>query len=270
MQAVRHFGPKLGRPLLALHCSLAHAAAWEPLARLLPDQRIIAPDMLGHGQRPLWDGQGDFAQQSLDMVTSLAERLAGEHGGPIDLMGHSFGGVMALALSVSRPDLIRSLCLIEPVIFAAAKTTAPEVFAEGMQAFAAVEADMAQGNPMAAAEKFLGHWGVGLPFSVLPKRQQDYAAQRMNLITAPHDALAHDAMGLLAAGRLEAMALPVLLVEGGKSPAFVAAINKHLRARLPDVTHLVVEKAAHMLPLTHPQKIAPALQAHLDQTCLAR
>lgn len=269
MDPIRTFGPKAGRPLLALHCSLAHAGAWEPLARALPEQRIVAPDMLGHGARPLWSGVGDFAQQSLDMVTALAEDLAARNGGPIDLMGHSFGGVMATALAQRRPDLIRSLCLIEPVIFAAAKTTAPDVFADGMRAFTAVEAAVAQGDPVAAAEAFLGQWGAGLPFSVLPKRQQDYAVQRMNIVIAPQAALADDGLGLLAAGALEAMTLPVLLVEGGKSPALVAAINALLLARLPDVTHLVVDKAAHMLPLTHPQKIAPALGVHLYQNCLA-
>lgn len=268
-ETIRTFGPQAGRPLLALHCSLAHGGAWEPLARALPEQRIVAPDLLGHGARPLWNGEGDFALQSLDMVTALAEDLVARNGGAIDLMGHSFGGVMALALAQRRPELIRSLCLIEPVIFAAAKTTAPEVFAEGTRAFAAVDAAVAQGDPMAAAAAFLGQWGAGLPFSVLPKRQQDYAAQRMNIVVAPQSTLADDGLGLLAAGALEAMALPILLVEGGKSPALVAAINAHLLARLPDVTHLVVDKAAHMLPLTHPQKLAPALGAHLCQGCLA-
>lgn len=265
---IRTFGPQAGRPLLALHCSLAHGGAWDPLARALPAQRIVAPDLLGHGAMPLWSGDGDFALQSLDMVTALADDLAARNGGPIDLIGHSFGGVMALALAQRRPALIRSLCLIEPVIFAAAKATAPDVFTNGMRAFAAVGEDFAHGDPTAAAEKFLDLWGGGLPFAVQPKRQQEYAVQRMNIVVAPQRVLADDGMGLLAAGALEAMALPVLLVEGGKSPALVAAINAHLLARLPDVTHLVVDKAAHMLPLTHPQMLAPALGAHLCQGCL--
>lgn len=260
----RFFGANEAPPLLALHCSLAHGGAWEPLAQQLPLRRVVAPDLPGHGAQPLWDGKGDMVGLNLAMAEGLAEGLVQSQGGPIDLMGHSFGGVVALMLGLKRPELLRSLTLIEPVLFAAAQAQSPDVFAQTEANFAQMQVAIAAGDDEGAVALFLDEWGMGLPYRVLPKRQRDYARERLPLVLAPNQTLMQDAWGLLAANRLEALRLPVLLVEGDKSPPVVAAINDHLARRLPQVTRLQVAGAGHMLPLTHPAQIAPALITHLE------
>lgn len=56
-------------------------------------------------------------------------------GAPVDVIGHSFGATVALRLALERPELVRSLVLVEPVLFAAAKAAEDPRFA----AFAARE-----------------------------------------------------------------------------------------------------------------------------------
>lgn len=70
---------------------------------------VITPDRPGHGLSPAPD-RGDNAE--LDGVW-VAE-LLGESGG--HLVGHSFGGAVALAAAARRPDAVRTLTLIEPAL----------------------------------------------------------------------------------------------------------------------------------------------------------
>lgn len=250
--AVRRFGSG-ARPLLALHCSLAHGGAWAGLAQLLPEVTVTAPDLPGHGLSapPAADLHG--------LATAIAAELAAEIGGgaPVDLIGHSFGGTVALRLTLERPELVRSLTLAEPVLFAAAKGR--QVFAENFAAHERV-ADLAAQDIEAAAALFHRAWGGGIPFAALPERQRRYMADRMYLVFNLNPVLMEDAAGMLAPGRLEALQIPVLLAEGSESPAIVPAILDTLAARIPGARRVRVEGAGHMLPLSHPEPIARAMQ----------
>ena len=75
--------------------------------------------------------------------------------------------------------------------------------------------------------------------------------------------LEQDRERLLAPGRLEALDLPVLLLEGAQSPPIVAAIQSVLAARLPRAKRAIVPGAAHMLPITHPREVAELIRASL-------
>ena len=103
------------RRAVAIHCSLAHSGAWKGVAEELRGTlAITAFDLPGHGQSADWDGRGDF-------VTLTAQIAASFMDGPVDLIGHSVGGVAALQLAFAVPEMVRTLTLIEPVLFAAAR-----------------------------------------------------------------------------------------------------------------------------------------------------
>ncbi|WP_112311733.1 alpha/beta fold hydrolase [Pseudogemmobacter bohemicus] len=254
--AVRRLGSG-PRPLLALHCSLAHGGAWAPLAQLMPERVVIAPDLPGHGQSAP-PGEADFHALSTGIAAELAAEIGA--GVPVDLIGHSFGGTVALRLALEHPGLVRSLTLVEPVLFAAARGTArfTQNFTEQARIAALVATDS-----MAAAAEFHAEWGGGMPFAALPERQCRYMAERMYLVTGPGPVLMEDAAGLLAPGRLEALDIPVLLAEGCESPGVVRVINDGLADRIPGANRLRVDGAGHMLPITHPQPLADTLHALL-------
>ena len=248
------------RAVLALHCSLAHAGAWAGLAAALTGVTITAIDQIGHGRAADWDGISDLHAMATNDAIAMAEAI----GAPVDFIGHSFGGTVALRVALERPDLVRSLALVEPVIFAAARAghaATYDAFRAGHLGFAAL---VAAGDFAGAAAQFHGHWGTGERFADLPERTRDYMVKRIGLIVAQNPVLLDDAAGMLRAGRLEAVQVPVLLIEGAESPAIIAAVHEALAARLPKVTRLVVPGAAHMVSITHAGVVAEAVQAHLD------
>lgn len=247
------------QPALLLHCSLAHSGAWKGLMAALGHRwRATAFDHPGHGRSPDWDGVEDLN----DLSTRIARELLPE--GPVDLVGHSFGGSVALRIALEQPERVRRLVLIEPVLFSVARADAPEVYAWHRAHMGRVRAEIARGAREEAARFFLDSWGTGLPWEAMPEAQRRYMVERIHLIPAGMPTLEDDRQGFLRPGRLEALALPVLLLEGTASPPVIAAINAGLARRIPGARRAAVAGAGHMLPITHPAEVAARIEPFLD------
>ncbi|MFD2740180.1 alpha/beta fold hydrolase [Sulfitobacter aestuarii] len=251
--ATRSYGHG-ARQALAIHCSLAHAGAWRGLgAALDADARLLAFDLPWHGRSANWDEQGDIH----DASTAMARALLTE---PMDLVGHSFGATVALRLAVERPELVRSLCLIEPVYFAAARLDAPERAAAYSAQSQALAGMIARGDRETATRDFNRRWGDGRRWHDFPQRSRDYMMERIGFISASAPFIEHDCAGLLRDGLLSRATMPVLLVEGDQSPDVVGAINDAIEKRLPDARRAKITGAGHMAPITHPEPVAEAIR----------
>ena len=238
------------RPALMIHCSLSHSGGWGPLARDLSGAlTMTAFDTPGHGRSARWDGQAEVQGVTAAIAADFLE-------GPTDIIGHSFGATVALRLAVERPDLVRSLVLIEPVFFAVAIADHPDIWAaleaNSVEFTAAMEAD----DHLRAAEEFTRVWGDGTPWVQVPEAQKALLADQMYLIEAGAGALHQDLGGMLAPGVLQGMSAPTLLIEGSASPPVIAAIGEGLCARLPNARRAVIMGANHMVPITHAPQVA--------------
>lgn len=243
-----------GAPVLALHCSLAHSGAWSGVAAALPGRRLVAPDLPGHGRSADWAG-GDLHDLTTAACTALAESL----GRPLDLLGHSFGGTVALRMALENPGLVRRLVLIEPVLFTAARRAGAPEYIEFMDRHGDWPAEVT-----AAAAGFHAIWGAGA-FADLAPQQQGYMIDRMPLVRTIQPLLHDDLRGLAAPGRIEALTIPVLLLQGSDSPPVIDAIQRELARRLPDARREVIAGAGHMLPITHAAQVAERIAAFLDR-----
>ncbi|MBR9764374.1 MAG: alpha/beta hydrolase [Rhodobacteraceae bacterium] len=253
-----------GRKVLMLHCSLAHGGAWTGVARALAaqgmDLQARAMDLPGHGRSADWDPARSFQQQAREM----AEAVIADWGGPVDVLGHSFGATVALRLAVDRPGLVRSLALYEPVFF----TPAFRMFA-GLEArhdaeLAPYQSAWKAGDRESAARAFMATWGDGRPWEALPEGQRAAFTSRIHLIDAIRDTNYGDPAGMLSEGKLAALSCPVLLMDGAESPVYVARINDVLQAEMPFARREVLPGAAHMGVLTHPDQVAARIAAFLS------
>ncbi len=245
------------RPAIAIHCSLASSGAWAGIAERLADRlTLTAFDLPGHGRSGDWRGEGDF----LDLATRIAASFVETQ---VDLLGHSFGAVTALNLAIAAPEAIRTLTLIEPVLFAAAKGH-PE-WDEHQRNMAMFEAALAAGDSEAAAETFTRVWGTGVDWDRMSSGNRADITRRIGLIKAGNPALYDDSGGILVPGALETLEMPVLLIRGDRSPAIVERIAEEIAARLPDVGVATVPGAGHMVPITHPDETAGLIGVNLDR-----
>lgn len=246
------------RKALMIHCSLGHSGAWRGVTGHLDEMLdATAFDLPGHGNSADWDGRRDFQDVSLAMAVDLLD-------GPVDVIGHSFGGTVALRLAVERPDLVRSLVLIEPVFFAAAFADNPEMQAAHAAEMAGYNAAIQAGDNETAAREFTASWGDGRAWAAMPDAARAAMALRIPLVHACAPALFDDAAGLLSDEGVTRISQPVLLLEGEASPQYVAAINDALMARIKRSERAVITGAGHMAPMTHPKEVAAAIRGFLE------
>jgi lipase len=109
---VHRYGPNRPPQILAVHGLTGHGLRWQTLStKHLPEFAIVAPDLIGHG-RSSW-----AAPWNIDVnVDALAALLDADADGPVLVVGHSFGGAIALNLAAVRPDLVSAVVLLDPAV----------------------------------------------------------------------------------------------------------------------------------------------------------
>lgn len=110
------FGPDQPPELLLLHGLGASATFWTPFGRQLAanGRSALAPDLLGFGRSRRIGTR--FALQ--DQVDALVRLLEGRHTRPLEIVAHSAGCLVAVALATAHPQRVRRLVLVSPPAFA--------------------------------------------------------------------------------------------------------------------------------------------------------
>lgn len=207
---------------------------------------VITPDRPGHGQSPAPD-RGDDA--NLDGVW-VAE-LLGEGG---HLVGHSFGGAVALAAAAQRPEAVRTLTLIEPALQKVA-TDLPVVRKFIARLVLTAMFSFPPATRMKRIAKFLG-----IPDSIRGGTSQDELARMgrgFKRLKLPNR---NEITAQLAIVREHK--IPLLVVTGGWNAAFDAVAQR--AAELGGGHHVVVRSPHHF-----PQNVSEEFNDLLDGTMRA-
>lgn len=235
---------------------MGSGSSWGPIADALGGQvDLRAFDLPGHGRSDDWQPGADDP----DYHTAVTRIAASFIERPLDLIGHSFGATVALRIAVAAPEAVRSLTLIEPVLFAAAPDKEQDALDTRMQGA------LSAGRTDEAAQDFLAVWG-DQDWAALPAPVRLQMTRQIHLVADTAPALRNDSARILRRGGLELVDAPVLLIAGTESPRVIHAIADALAARLPDVGRATVPGAGHMLPLTHPQQVAGLIAVNLERS----
>ena len=109
---LHHYGAPDGAPTLAVHGVTAHGERYRRLAQeAFPERRWLAVDLRGHG-RSTWDGPWTVEQH----VADLLETLDAEGVERVEVVGHSYGGMIGLHLLATAPERVARLALLDPAI----------------------------------------------------------------------------------------------------------------------------------------------------------
>lgn len=79
-------------------------------AGLMPEAQCLLVDLPNHG-RSGWTEHFDYAQMADIVAGQLRAGFAAS--GPVDIIGHSMGGKVAMVLALRHPDLVRRLAIID-------------------------------------------------------------------------------------------------------------------------------------------------------------
>ena len=250
-----------GVPLvIALHCSGSTGQQWRPLADFLDElAAVVAPDLIGTSDIGPWCGTSPFSLvDEAAPIVALIDSCAG----PVHLVGHSYGGGVALQVAVRRPSRISSLSLYEPSAFHLLAGMGPPGLSalREIQAVArAAEEGLLSGAYAAAAERFVDYWnGAGSWAGMKPHVQADLL-RYLPKACLDFRALFKSRVRLEAYRRLN---MPILIVQGERAPSPTAMIARRLHAAGKRTSFEVVRGAGHMGPLTHSAEVAALIGGH--------
>ena len=241
--------------LICLHCSASSGRQWKALADSLADElTVLTPDLLGYADRTPWPVGAPLSLD--DEVEHLAPLITAQ-AGRIHLLGHSYGGAVALQIALRWPDRIKSLTLYEPVRFRLLlDSPAMTPLAYDVIRLARSVQRMAGPAPADAAARFVDYWsGDGAWAQTSPARQQALAL-RMPKVGAEFSAALEDGAQDADYARLR---MPVRLLGGDRSPAPVRMILERLAHLMPNAERVTLAGLGHMGPVQAPERIALAL-----------
>ena len=253
--------PNARRPaVVLLHASASSSRQWDQLAQALSASHDVqAIDLHGHGRREAWT---DLRPLSLHDDAALAMEALESRGGG-HLVGHSYGGAVALYLAAKRPSLVHSLAVYEPVVFSllADKARASNGAREAFAIAAGLHALVGQGRPELAGEVFVDYWSGPGTWRLMGQERQRAIANRMPTIVAHFDTLMNEPMPPALDQRLT---MPVLVMHGTRTTTAALTLAQLLRELLPAAAHEAMPGLGHMGPLADPARVNARLLRFLQ------
>jgi pimeloyl-ACP methyl ester carboxylesterase len=236
---VRELGGS-GRPLLLLHGLLGSGRNWQSagagLAEVGAGRTVRAVDLRNHGKSP-WSERMDYDA----LVADVLAWMQGNTSGPVDLMGHSLGGKVAMALACRHPERVGRLVVVD---------IAPKAYlSHGHRAeFAAMnELRLAELRSRGEAElKMEGRvpdWGMRKFLTT--NLEQDAAGAWRWLVNLPVLTAALPALEVNPLKAGEGFAGPALFLRGGRSRYVEDTDLPEIRARFPAARVETISAAAH-------------------------
>lgn len=246
-----------GTPVVLLHSGPGNAADWRGVGeRFAAGYRLVAVNGFGQGQTSDWPAGEVHIDQYVELVSGLVEEL----GDSVHLVGHSYGGAVALRMASTSARLVRSLAVVEPQVYPLLADGDPQLFAEVSEVADGFARAVGEGRLEDAWCGFIDHYNGAGSWRALPEATQQRMLQISEVAVRSWAALFTNPV---TTGDLARIGVPTLVIQGGRTTAPERRLCEIVTDRVPGARQVVVEGAGHMAPLTHPGAVAEALEAHL-------
>lgn len=248
-----------GDPVVLIHSSVSGNRQWKRLTQVLQDRfRVLAPNLYGYGETTAWQEDGT---QSLANHVALIEALCDKVPGPIRLVGHSFGGAVALKVAAEWGDRVSHLVLYEPNPFYLLRHAGrTEAFAEAMALRDHVKRLGKQGNWHALAERFADYFSGDGSWAQMPPERRAAFAKSLLPNYYEWDCVQSDATTVEAFRNLPAK---TLLLHGADTRMALREIAELFQDACPHWSFATMPACGHMAPLTHPDLVNPLIDGFL-------
>jgi pimeloyl-ACP methyl ester carboxylesterase len=250
--------------VIALPCSGSSGSQWRSLEVALNGHcTVFAPDLMTHAVAVAAAGKRNFTL--IDEAAPFLRAIDGV-AYPIHLVGHSYGGAVALRAALERPQQISSITLFEPTSFHLLDQACPQdraALVEIQEVSRAVSRAIASGRPEEAARTFVDYWSGGSVWTKLRSESKDAIIRYIPKATLEFSALLNEAMLLQDYAKLD---IPLFIMEGEFGPAPSRRIARRLAGTLPRAFHVVIPRVGHMAPVTNAELIATEIAKNILQT----
>jgi pimeloyl-ACP methyl ester carboxylesterase len=240
-----------GRPVALLHGQPGRGRDWDPVLAELDGCRVLAPDRPGYDGTPPRDFAGNAQALAALAHASGVDRLV--------VVGHSWGGGVALQLALDHPELVAGLCLIGSIGSPLAVHSYDRLL--GLAGVRRVAGLAVCCSAVLSPGSFVTATGSHLPPHEIAEVRRvglrwlregtasSFAAEQSYLVR----------QNSILAERLTEIQVPTVVLTGSSDKTVSPAAAADLAARLPR-SRLMTVPGGHLLPAEAPQLVVQAIQ----------
>lgn len=257
---VEHTDEGRGEPVVLIHSSVSGNRQWRALADSLTDRyRVLAVNLFGYGETTPWPGN---SPQSLYAQAQLVLALCEELYRPIHLVGHSFGGSVALKAAMLLGPRVGSLVLLEPNPFYLLRQGGrSQAFLESLALRDHVKSFGALGDWEQVAERFADYWLGDGSWSAMPDKRRAAFAQSLPPNFHEWDAVMDEQTPI---EEWKALSARTLVVSDAATRLPIREIVDLFARACPHWSFRTLAEGGHMAPLTRPDLVNPIVREFLD------
>ncbi len=247
-----------GDPVVMVHSSGSSGRQWKRLATELVarGKRTVVPDLTGHGRSEPWPEPQPFDfHLDVERVGALLESLGSAH-----LIGHSYGGLVALHAAIAAPGRIRTLQLFDPVAFGVLDPVADRDVLGLIRNLDLETWEPTDDGRSAWFRRFVDYWSGTGAWDALPAAARAEFVRVAWVVREGVRSLMADHTSLDA---YRVLACPVSILTGQTTPPTARRVDEYLAG----ATHgslQVITGAGHFAPVTAAGAVNPLLIAAIE------
>lgn len=252
-----------GPTIVLVPGSCSTGAAWRPVMATWGNRfRCVTTSLLGYGGTAERRTPSD---PSISHEIDVLETVIRETRGPVHLVGHSFGGLVAVAVAVRNRVQLASLAVLEAPAVELLRDSGDRqhywAFREMTDNYFAA---FSNGHSEAIATMIDFYGGIGC-FASWPPRVRAYAVEKtaVNILD-----WASAYQFPLSATALRSIEIPVLILWGEASHPAVQRANALLSKYISQAVSAEIEGAAHFMIATHANEVSRFIAHHVRQSCV--
>lgn len=248
-----------GPPVVLAHSSVSGNRQWKRLiARLQDRYRVLAPNLHGYGQTTAWTEDGT---QTIDAAAEVLLAVCEELEGPIRLVGHSWGGGVALATAKVLGARVSHLAMFEPMLAAMLREHGRrEAWAEASALHADVKQLGGTSQWDALAKRFTDYFNGEGAWEATPVDRRKAIAT----LLLPNYYEWDSAQTPTTADSFANVSARTLLMRAADTRMVMSQIVDLLSAAFPHWQVIEIPDGGHMAPMTRPDVVNGAIAAFLD------
>ena len=247
-----------GPAVVLLHSSVSGNRQWRKLvADLVPKHRCLAPNLLGYGGTTPWvNGR----RQTLADAAEVALAVCGLVQGPIRLVGHSWGGAVALATAHQLGPRVSHLALYEPMLMGLlAGHGRADALCEAENVYAAVQKYGEAGDWLTLAQVFTDYFNGDGAWEATPVERQQAVASQL-----PPNRHEWDAGAVhITANQFAGIVAQAVILCGSDTRRVLRETVAVLAEAFPQWQVVDIPGAGHLGPLTHSLPVNECIKAFL-------